>query len=129
MSEGRTTLGLPNSTWWIWQEVRGSQGLMPQGSGSERHHDQHSPVCPVQCYLGPGGWQVQTHSLPTSLLQDSLGGNTWTLMVACVSLADDSYEESLSTLCYTNQDRNIRKQGLHQLGSQGCPAEAVPEGD
>lgn len=44
----------------------------------------------------------------TRLLQDSLGGNTRTLMVACVSLADDSYEESLSTLCYANRARNIR---------------------
>ncbi|XP_066058933.1 kinesin-like protein KIF17 [Chamaea fasciata] len=33
ISEGRTTLGLLNSTWWIWQEVRGSQGLVPQGNG------------------------------------------------------------------------------------------------
>ncbi|XP_038015506.1 kinesin-like protein KIF17 isoform X2 [Motacilla alba alba] len=44
----------------------------------------------------------------TRLLQDSLGGNTRTLMVACVSPADDSYEESLSTLRYASRARNIR---------------------
>uniref|UniRef100_A0A8C5TXX9 Kinesin-like protein n=1 Tax=Malurus cyaneus samueli TaxID=2593467 RepID=A0A8C5TXX9_9PASS len=44
----------------------------------------------------------------TRLLQDSLGGNTRTLMVACVSPADDSYEESLSTLRYANRAKNIR---------------------
>lgn len=44
----------------------------------------------------------------TRLLQDSLGGNTRTLMVACVSPADDSYEESLSTLRYANRAKNIK---------------------
>lgn len=36
----------------------------------------------------------------TRLLQDSLGGNTKTLMVACLSPADNNYEETLSTLRY-----------------------------
>lgn len=40
--------------------------------------------------------------------QDSLGGNSRTLMIACVSGADDSMEESLSTLKYANRARNIR---------------------
>lgn len=34
----------------------------------------------------------------TRLLQSSLGGNTKTLMVACISPADNNYEETLSTL-------------------------------
>ena len=34
----------------------------------------------------------------TRLLQDSLGGNTKTLMLACVSPADNNYDETLSTL-------------------------------
>ena len=34
----------------------------------------------------------------TRLLQDSLGGNTKTLMVACLSPAADNYDETLSTL-------------------------------
>ena len=34
----------------------------------------------------------------TRLLQDSLGGNTKTLMVAAISPADYNYEETLSTL-------------------------------
>ena len=36
----------------------------------------------------------------TRLLQDSLGGNTKTLMVACLSPADNNYDETLSTLRY-----------------------------
>ncbi|XP_006883734.1 PREDICTED: kinesin-like protein KIF17 [Elephantulus edwardii] len=44
----------------------------------------------------------------TRLLQDSLGGNTKTLMVACLSPADNNYDESLSTLRYANRAKNIK---------------------
>ncbi|VDK77376.1 unnamed protein product [Dibothriocephalus latus] len=44
----------------------------------------------------------------TRLLQDSLGGNTKTLMIACLSPADNNYEESLSTLRYANRAKNIK---------------------
>ena len=44
----------------------------------------------------------------TRLLQDSLGGNTKTLMVACISPADNNYEETLSTLRYANRAKNIK---------------------
>ncbi|OAF70267.1 hypothetical protein A3Q56_01983 [Intoshia linei] len=44
----------------------------------------------------------------TRLLQDSLGGNTKTLMIACVSPADVNYGETLSTLRYANRAKNIK---------------------
>lgn len=44
----------------------------------------------------------------TRLLQDSLGGNTKTLMIACLSPADNNYDESLSTLRYANRAKNIK---------------------
>ncbi|XP_029801746.1 kinesin-like protein KIF17 [Suricata suricatta] len=44
----------------------------------------------------------------TRLLQDSLGGNTKTLMVACLSPADNNYDETLSTLRYANRAKSIR---------------------
>lgn len=44
----------------------------------------------------------------TRLLQDSLGGNTKTLMVACISPADNNYDETLSTLRYANRAKNIQ---------------------
>uniref|UniRef100_A0A3Q0RZU8 Kinesin-like protein n=1 Tax=Amphilophus citrinellus TaxID=61819 RepID=A0A3Q0RZU8_AMPCI len=44
----------------------------------------------------------------TRLLQDSLGGNTRTLMIACLSPADNNYEESLSTLRYANRAKSIQ---------------------
>ncbi|KJH46550.1 kinesin motor domain protein, partial [Dictyocaulus viviparus] len=36
----------------------------------------------------------------TRLLQDSLGGNTKTIMIACISPSDNNYDETLSTLRY-----------------------------
>lgn len=44
----------------------------------------------------------------TRLLQDSLGGNTKTLMIAAVSPADYNYDETLSTLKYANRAKNIK---------------------
>ncbi|KAI7858799.1 hypothetical protein BDC45DRAFT_497663 [Circinella umbellata] len=44
----------------------------------------------------------------TRLLQDSLGGNSQTLMMACVSPADTNFAETLSTLKYANRARNIK---------------------
>lgn len=43
----------------------------------------------------------------TRLLQDSLGGNARTLLIACVSPADSSVEESLGTLRYAQRARRI----------------------
>ncbi|XP_063930392.1 osmotic avoidance abnormal protein 3 isoform X4 [Zophobas morio] len=43
----------------------------------------------------------------TRLLQDSLGGNTRTLMIACVSPSSRDYVETLSTLRYANRAKNI----------------------
>lgn len=43
----------------------------------------------------------------TRLLQDSLGGNTRTLMIACISPSDRDYAETLSTLRYANRAKSI----------------------
>ncbi|XP_018323560.1 kinesin-like protein KIF17 isoform X1 [Agrilus planipennis] len=43
----------------------------------------------------------------TRLLQDSLGGNTRTLMIACISPSCRDYHETLSTLRYANRAKNI----------------------
>jgi hypothetical protein len=42
------------------------------------------------------------------LLQDSLGGNTKTVMIAAVSPASDNYVETLSTLRYASRAKNIK---------------------
>lgn len=44
----------------------------------------------------------------TRLLQDSLGGNTKTIMIAAVSPADYNYDETLSTLRYASRAKFIK---------------------
>ncbi|KAK3916982.1 Chromosome-associated kinesin KIF4 [Frankliniella fusca] len=65
--------------------------------------------------LGDGqqrGYVSYRDSKLTRLLQDSLGGNSMTLMVACVSPADYNCEETLSTLRYADRARHIRNKPI-----------------
>uniref|UniRef100_A0A671QEN4 Kinesin-like protein KIF21A n=1 Tax=Sinocyclocheilus anshuiensis TaxID=1608454 RepID=A0A671QEN4_9TELE len=44
----------------------------------------------------------------TRLLQDSLGGNSRTVMISCTSPSDQDFMETLNTLKYANRARNIK---------------------
>lgn len=44
----------------------------------------------------------------TRFLQDSLGGNSRTLMIACISPSDRDFMETLNTLRYANRAKNIK---------------------
>jgi myosin heavy subunit len=44
----------------------------------------------------------------TRILQDCLGGNSNTYMIACVSPAESNFEESLNTLKYASKAMNIK---------------------
>ena len=44
----------------------------------------------------------------TRILQDSLGGNSRTSMIACVSPAEINFEETLNSLKYASRARNIK---------------------
>uniref|UniRef100_J3LGZ8 Kinesin motor domain-containing protein n=1 Tax=Oryza brachyantha TaxID=4533 RepID=J3LGZ8_ORYBR len=48
----------------------------------------------------------------TRLLQDSLGGNSKTVMIACISPADSNAEETINTLKYANRARNIQNKAV-----------------
>ncbi|XP_038063245.1 chromosome-associated kinesin KIF4A-like [Patiria miniata] len=48
----------------------------------------------------------------TRLLQDALGGNSQTLMLACVSPADSNMEETLNTLRYADRARQIKNKPI-----------------
>ncbi|KAJ3694926.1 hypothetical protein LUZ60_000303 [Juncus effusus] len=48
----------------------------------------------------------------TRLLQDSLGGNSKTAMIACISPADCNAEETINTLKYANRARNIQNKAV-----------------
>jgi regulator of replication initiation timing len=51
----------------------------------------------------------------TKLLMDSLGGNTLTLMIACVSPSSYALEETLSTLNYATRAKNIQNKPTIQV--------------
>ncbi|MEW5308736.1 MAG: hypothetical protein WDW38_000672 [Sanguina aurantia] len=55
-----------------------------------------------------GGHVPYRDSKLTRLLQDSLGGNTKTVMVANIGPADWNYDETMSTLRYANRAKNIQ---------------------
>ncbi|XP_014096633.2 chromosome-associated kinesin KIF4A isoform X1 [Bactrocera oleae] len=65
--------------------------------------------------LGSGqgsGFVRYRDSKLTRLLQDSLGGNSITLMIACVSPADYNVAETLSTLRYADRARQIKNKPI-----------------
>ncbi|XAR62078.1 Plus-end-directed kinesin ATPase [Bertholletia excelsa] len=59
-----------------------------------------------------GGHVPYRDSKLTRLLQDSLGGNSKTVMIACVSPADTNVEETINTLKYANRARNIQNKAI-----------------
>lgn len=56
----------------------------------------------------------------TRLLQDSLGGNSHTLMIACVSPADSNMEETLNTLRYADRARKIKNKPIVNIDPQAA---------
>ncbi|CAK8686594.1 unnamed protein product [Clavelina lepadiformis] len=48
----------------------------------------------------------------TRLLQDSLGGNSLTVMIACISPADSNAEETINTLRYADRARKIKNKAV-----------------
>ena len=57
----------------------------------------------------------------TRILEDSLGGNCKTTMIATISPAPESYTESLSTLKYANRAKNIKNDAVvnEDVGQKG----------
>jgi kinesin family protein 18/19 len=53
----------------------------------------------------------------TRLLKDSLGGNTKTIMIGCVSPSLQCYEETLNTLKYASRARAIKKRVIQNIKS------------
>ena len=61
----------------------------------------------------------------TRLLQDSLGGNSRTIMIACCSPADFNIEETINTLRYATQARNIKNTATANVVQQISQEEAM----
>ncbi|KAL3936546.1 MAG: hypothetical protein SGBAC_008161 [Bacillariaceae sp.] len=61
----------------------------------------------------------------TRLLQDSLGGNSRTIMLACVSPADFNLDETVNTLRYATSARNIKNSATRNVIKTISPEEAA----
>ena len=70
-----------------------------------------------------GGYISYRDSKLTRLLQDSLGGNSFTLMIACVSPADYNIEETLSTLRYADRAKKIKNKPVKNRDSHEAEIE------
>nr|XP_045595024.1 chromosome-associated kinesin KIF4A-like [Procambarus clarkii] len=69
-------------------------------------------VISALCEEGNRGHIPYRDSKLTRLLQDSLGGNSHTVMIACVSPADSNLEETLSSLRYADRARKIKNKPI-----------------
>jgi kinesin family member 4 len=69
---------------------------------------------------GSGGHVPYRDSKLTRMLQDSLGGNSRTVMIACVSPADSNFEETLNTLKYANRAKNIKNKAVINVSSSNA---------
>ncbi|KHN75016.1 Kinesin-like protein KIF21A [Toxocara canis] len=99
-------------------DLAGSERLKRTGATGDRAREGISINCGLLALgnvisaLGGASGKV-THvpyrdSKLTRLLQDSLGGNSRTLMIACVSPSDCDFVETLNTLKYANRAKNIK---------------------
>jgi hypothetical protein len=55
-----------------------------------------------------------------NLKKDSLGGNSHTVMIACVSPADSNMEETLNTLRYADRARKIKNKPVVNMDPQAA---------
>ena len=74
---------------------------------------------------GSGGHVPYRDSKLTRMLQDSLGGNSRTVMIACVSPADSNFEETLNTLKYANRAKNIKNKAVVNVSSSNAEIAAL----
>ncbi|XP_067001176.2 kinesin-like protein KIF21A isoform X2 [Anabrus simplex] len=99
-------------------DLAGSERLKRTGATGERAREGISINCGLLALgnvisaLGDKSRKVlhvpYRDSKLTRLLQDSLGGNSQTVMIACISPSDKDFVETLNTLNYANRARNIK---------------------
>ena len=97
-------------------DLAGSERVSKTGSKGDRFKEMTkinlslSTLCHVISALTS---KTATHtpyrdSALTRLLQDSLGGNTKTLMISSISPCSESYQETLSTIRYASRAKKIK---------------------
>lgn len=97
------------------ESVSINQGLLALGNVISALGDEKRRNAATTATTGNGNGGVHVpyrDSKLTRMLQDSLGGNSKTLMIACVSPATVNFEETLNTLKYANRAKNIRNRPI-----------------
>uniref|UniRef100_UPI00398EF0F8 kinesin-like protein KIF21B n=1 Tax=Pristiophorus japonicus TaxID=55135 RepID=UPI00398EF0F8 len=99
-------------------DLAGSERLKRTGATGDRAKEGISINCGLlslgNVISALGDQSKKSHHVPyrdsklTRLLQDSLGGNSRTIMIACISPSDRDFMETLNTLKYANRARNIK---------------------
>ncbi|GMT23895.1 hypothetical protein PFISCL1PPCAC_15192 [Pristionchus fissidentatus] len=99
-------------------DLAGSERLKRTGATGDRAKEGISINCGLlslgNVISALGGANGKVSHVPyrdsklTRLLQDSLGGNSRTLMIACISPSDSDFVETLNTLKYANRAKNIK---------------------
>jgi kinesin family protein 1 len=93
-----------------------STGQLCQAQTSrEARHEPESPATQHRRMIGEGEHVPFRESKLTSLLQHAFGGNSFLLMIACLSPLDQNFDENLSTLKYAAQTMNIRNEPVVNL--------------
>ncbi|XP_026939850.1 stAR-related lipid transfer protein 9 isoform X3 [Sagmatias obliquidens] len=110
INKSLVTLGIVIST--LAQNSQVFNSCQSFGSTVSDGSDSGIPSSPSRTSSGAGPSQRQSYipyrdSVLTWLLKDSLGGNSRTIMVATVSPAHTSYSETMSTLRYASNAKNI----------------------
>ncbi|KAJ3155321.1 Kinesin-like protein kif21b [Geranomyces michiganensis] len=75
---------------------------------------------------GRNGHIPYRESKLTRLLEDSLGGNAKTVMIACVSPSVQDFDETLNTLKYAHRARKIKNRPIINVVPQPEERETVP---
>ncbi|TMW46642.1 hypothetical protein DOY81_008278, partial [Sarcophaga bullata] len=99
-------------------DLAGSERMKRTGATGERAREGISINCGLlalgNCISALGDKSKKATHVPyrdsklTRLLQDSLGGNSQTVMIACISPSDRDFMETLNTLKYANRAKNIK---------------------
>ncbi|KAL2077069.1 hypothetical protein ACEWY4_026573 [Coilia grayii] len=118
-------------------DLAGSERILKTGNSGERLKESiqiNSGLLALGNVIGALGDPKRrgTHvpyrdSKITRILKDSLGGNSKTLMIACVSPSSSDFDESLNTLNYAKRARNIQNRATVNQASEPGRVEGLEQ--
>lgn len=134
MSNGETPMTVESKLHFV--DLAGSERLKNTGATGDRAKEGISinaglaslgKVISQLSSRSPGSYVSYRDSKLTRMLQDSLGGNAITYMIACVTPAEFHLSETLNTVQYAQRARNIQSKPKIQQVDDGADKQAVIE--